>query len=84
MTPSGDAVGNMLVERCTFVNPRGYLWYIMNGSGFWFRDNKVERTDPNGPKLPYAGRIRVDSATDIHVPADLLDIGTQKSTSRKK
>ena len=83
VTPSGDAVGNMLVEGCTFVNPRGYLWYIMNGSGFWFRDNKVEWTDPNGPKLPYAGRIRVDSATDIHVPADLLDIGPQKSTSKK-
>ena len=75
VTPSGDAVGDILVEKCTFVNPPGYLWYIMNGRGFWFRDNEVRWDDPNCAKLPYAGRIRVDSGSDIHVPAELLDLG---------
>lgn len=72
--PSGDAVGNVLVEKCVFVNPRGYLWYIRNGSGFWFRDNEV-RWEGGAPveRLPYAGKIRVDEATDVHVPAELLE-----------
>ena len=77
--PSGEAVGDILVEGCTFVNPRGYLWYIMNGSGFWFRDNTVVWDDPNAPRLPYAGRIRVDGdAADLHisgVPVDRMAAG---------
>ena len=74
VTPSGDAVGHILVEKCTFVNPPGYLWYVMNGSGFWFRNNEVRWDDPSCAKLPYAGRIRIDAAaTDVHVPAELLD-----------
>ena len=76
VAPSGEAVGDILVAGCTFVNPRGYLWYIMNGSGFWFRDNTVVWDDPAAPRLPYAGRLRVEAAaTDVHAPADLVDWG---------
>ena len=72
--PDASAIGDMLVEGCTFVNPRGYLWYIMNGDGYWFRDNKVVWDDPSAPRAPNAGRIRVDAdATNVHVPAELVD-----------
>ena len=72
--PSGEAVGDILVEGCTFVNPRGYLWYIMNGSGYHFRDNTVVWNDPGAPRLPYAGRIRVDGdATDLHISGAPVD-----------
>ena len=74
VVPSGEAVGDILVEGCTFVNPRGYLWYIMNGSSFHFRDNTVVWNDPGAPRLPYAGRIRVDGdATDLHISGAPVD-----------
>ena len=74
LKPSPDAVGNILVENCTFTNPRGYLWYIMNGSGFWFKNNEVIWNNPDAPRLPYAGLIRVDAdASDVHIPEELLE-----------
>ncbi len=73
--PSADSVGDILIEGCTFVNPRGYLWYIQNGNGFWFRNNKVIWDNPNAPRPLHAGSIRVDTATNVHVPTDMLNRG---------
>ena len=84
VTPSGDAIGRILIEGCTFVNPRGPLWRIMNGHGFWFCDNKVVWDDPADARSPHAGKIRVDSATGVHVPAGFLDSLYDKSVEKER
>jgi hypothetical protein len=57
--PSGDALRGILVEKCTFVNPRGYLLRAVNGRNVTFRDNTVEWSHPLCDSLPYAGEVRV-------------------------
>ena len=59
--PSGDALHGILVEKCTFVNPRGYLLRTVNGRDVTFRDNMVEWSHPFCDSLPYAGEVRVQS-----------------------
>ena len=57
--PSGDALRDILVEKCTFVNPRGYLLRAVNGRNVTFRDNTVEWSHPLCDSLPYTGEVRV-------------------------
>ena len=58
--PSGDALRGILVEKCTFVNPRGYLLRAVNGRDITFRDNTVEWSDPLCERLLYAGEVSID------------------------
>ena len=60
--PSGDALRGILVEKCTFVNPRGYLLRTVNGSDITFRDNTVEWSDLLCERLPYAGGVSMATA----------------------
>ena len=60
MEPSGEALNDILVEDCTFVNPRGYLLAVRNGSNLTFRRNKVVWDDPVCKGLPYAGKTLVE------------------------
>ena len=59
LTPSDDALNNILVENCTFVNPRGYIFASRNGSNMTLRGNKVEWRG-TCEKLPYAGEVSVE------------------------
>ena len=45
--PSGDALRDILVEKCTFVNPRGHLLRTVNGSNITVRDNSVKWSTPS-------------------------------------
>ena len=60
VTPSGEALNNILVEGCTFVNPRGYIWAVRNGRNTVFRRNKVIWDGPGCKGLPYAGKTLVE------------------------
>ena len=60
--PSGDALRGILVQNCTFVNPRGYLLRTVNGSDITFRDNTVEWSAPLCECLPYAGEVNMATA----------------------
>ncbi|MBR0056015.1 MAG: hypothetical protein IJP66_01685, partial [Kiritimatiellae bacterium] len=65
--PSDDALRGILVEGCTFVNPRGYLLRIANGRDVTFRDNKVVWDNPPCPPLPCAGKVRVEGGCGISI-----------------
>ena len=58
--PSDDALRGILVEKCTFINPRGYLLRVVNGSDVTFRDNTVDWSDPLCERLPYAGEVSME------------------------
>lgn len=73
LEPSPDALGDILVEDCTFVNPRGYLWYVMNGDNLVFRNNRVVRDGNVRDPLPYAGRLLVTGGTNVDFPLELTD-----------
>lgn len=70
---SNGGIGAILVERNTFINPRGYLWAIENGHDLTFRENTVVWTRPPCEPLPYAGRVLVEDGENVVVPADLVD-----------
>ena len=59
--PSCDALHGILVEKCTFVNPRGYLLRTVNGNDITFRDNTVECDSPLCEPLPHAGEVSIES-----------------------
>ena len=64
--PCRDIVNNIVVEGNTFVNPRGYVWYAMNGDRLAFRNNRIVFDG----KAPYklqdvAGGTRFDAATRV-------------------
>lgn len=64
VTASPRGVCDILVEGCTFVNPRGYVFYAKNGSGFTLRDNKIEWRNPPCGKGPFAGIVHIEGETD--------------------
>ena len=55
-----DAMNNILVEGCTFGNPRGYIFAARNGSDMIFRRNKIVWTDPLYEILPYSGKTLLE------------------------
>ena len=57
--PSPDAVSDILVERCTFVNPRGPVFLGENASRVTFRDNQILSDGGEWEPLPTAGKILV-------------------------
>ena len=65
--PSDDALSGMLVEDCTFVNPRGYLLAVRNGNDIIFRRNKVIRKDPPCAGLAYSGKTLVEGGNNNEV-----------------
>lgn len=66
VVPCKDIVNNIVVEGNTFINPRGNVWYAMNGDGLTFRYNRIV-FDGKAPYklLPTAGGTRFDSATRV-------------------
>ncbi|MCR5751294.1 MAG: right-handed parallel beta-helix repeat-containing protein [Kiritimatiellae bacterium] len=60
--PSPDAVSDILVERCTFVNPRGYVLLGENASRVTFRDNQILSDGSEWNPFPFAGKIRLCGA----------------------
>ena len=69
LTPSGDAMNSILVEGCTFINPRGYIFASRNGNNMIFRNNKVVSDDPAFRRLSYAGRVLVEGGENNQVEA---------------
>ena len=64
VVPADDALGSILIEGCTFVNPRGYLWAARNGSDMIFRRNRVVWGNPPFKVLPCAGKVLVEGGAD--------------------
>jgi len=66
VVPCRDIVNNVVVENNTFLNPRGYVWYAMNGDNLVFRNNSIV-FDGMAPfrLLPEAGGTRFDAATRV-------------------
>lgn len=74
--PDPSIISGVLVENCTFENPRGAVWHARNGENLTFRNNTIDltREDPNG--LPYRGSVFVEETTrDVVVSGNRL-IGT--------
>lgn len=64
--PCRDIVNNITVEGNTFVNPRGLVWYAMNGDRLTFRNNRIVFDGRQPYRLqPDAGGTRYDAATRI-------------------
>lgn len=52
-----EAISDILVENCTFRNPKGAVWHVVSGTNLVFRNNRIacERRSPKDP--PYRGKI---------------------------
>ena len=64
VAPAPRGVCDILVENCTFLNPRSYVFYSKNGGGFTLRGNKVEWRDPPCEKSPSAGLVHIAGEDD--------------------
>ena len=64
VAPSPHGVCDILVENCTFLNPRSYVFYAKNGCGFTLRGNKVEWCDPPCSKVPASGVVHIEGKPD--------------------
>ena len=62
-------MNSILVEGCTFINPRGYIFAARNGNNMIFRNNKVVSDDPAFRRLSYAGHVLVEGGENNQVEA---------------
>ena len=71
--PSADAVCDILIEKNTFVNPRGLVLLTENASRVTFRDNKVESDGSAWEPFSFAGKIRLVGGTGNDVQEEHLE-----------
>ena len=71
--PSADAVCDILIEKNTFVNPRGLVLLTENASRVTFRDNKVESDGSAWEPFPFAGKIRLVGGNGNDVQEEYLE-----------
>jgi hypothetical protein len=71
--PWQDIVSDILVERCTFRNPRGLVWHMSDGRNLTFRDNAVVIDAPNEDGLSYRGSVFVENAEEVHFSGNRLE-----------
>ena len=65
-------IDGVLIEGNTFVNPRGAVLHVANGTNIVFRSNRVVVTGKGNPRpLPYAGEVIVDDAARGGVSIEL-------------
>jgi len=66
VVPCRDIVNTIVVENNTFVNPRSFAWYAMNGDNLTFRNNRIvfDETAPYKVR-PEAGGTRFDATTRV-------------------
>jgi hypothetical protein len=56
-------IDGVLIEGNTFIDPRGAILHVANGTNIVFRNNRIVRTAKGNPHpLPYAGEVIVDPA----------------------
>jgi len=65
--PCRDIVSGLLVEKCRFRNPRGYVLQIASGRNMIFRNSEIEFERPPYRLLPSAGCVSVKNADHVHV-----------------
>lgn len=66
--PWNPILSDILVEKCTFTNPRGHVAYFRDGRGITFRDNAVVRNSARlVPPEKGAGVVLVKNAEDVFV-----------------
>ena len=71
--PDPSVISGVLVEGCTFVNPRGAVWHVRNGENLVFRGNTVDLTADDPHALPYRGSVVVEGTTrDVTVTGTRL------------
>lgn len=73
-SPCPEIVSDILVERCRFLNPRGFAFQAMSGRNLIFRDSEIVFDRPTATPLPYAGGVFLQSidgacVSDIRVRA---------------
>lgn len=71
--PDSSIISDVLVENCTFENPRGAVWHARNGMNLIFRNNTIDlsKGDPLGQ--PYRGSVFVEkTAKDVYVSGNRL------------
>lgn len=73
LTPSSDAVCDILVENNEFLNPRGLLFLGENASRVVFRNNKVALDSEVWEPFSNAGKIRMKGGRDNDISYDLLE-----------
>ena len=71
--PWQDIVSDILVERCTFRNPRGLVWHMSDGRNLTFRDNTIVIDAPNEDGLSYRGSVLVENAEEVHFSGNRLE-----------
>lgn len=73
VTPWPGLVTDILIEKCRFVNPRGFVWHILNGGEMTFRDNRIELGgDAPYVYLPYAGSLYAEQAKAVHCSCNVF------------
>jgi len=54
-------IDGVLIENNTFIDPRGAVLHVANGTNIVFRGNRIVMTEKGNPHpLPYAGEVVVD------------------------
>lgn len=71
--PWPGLVTDILIEKCRFVNPRDFVWHILNGGEMTFRDNRIELGgDAPYVYLPYAGSLYAEQAKAVHCSGNVF------------
>ena len=60
--PDPSLISGVLVENCSFVNPRGAVWHVRNGENLVFRNNTIDLTGEDSNGLPYRGSVFIEGA----------------------
>ena len=61
--PDPSLISGVLVENCSFVNPRGAVWHVRNGENLVFRNNTIDLTENDPLGQPYRGSVVVEKLT---------------------
>ncbi len=61
--PEPSIISKVLVEGCTFANPRGAVWHARNGENLVFRNNTIDLTEDDPLGQPYRGSVFVEGTT---------------------
>ncbi len=65
--PCREIVSNLLIEKCRFLNPRGFVFQAMSGRDLTIRDCDVTFDRPAYALLPYAGCVFLQNADHVTV-----------------
>ena len=74
-------IDGVLIENNTFIDPRGAILHVANGTNIVFRGNRLVVTAKGNPHpLPYAGQVIVDDAAKggVSIEFPKIEKGTEQ------